>query len=304
MSDSINKKQISKLPQFDVLKPYTIEGLRKREHRDGVICLKEEVMFSRRFTSYFIEYPSDELKITGVLNVPNVGLSHPVIILNHGYVPPKHYKPGAKTAEIATHLANSGYLTISPDFRGWGESDSGDNFFRSGLVLDVLNLIDALPSLPTASSTRIGIWGHSMGAGTALKAMAIDERIKASVLCAPLSCHDDEIINRWGDVDIGKKGNKDNPVYEIYMKASQDLDFLSLTSPSQHLDYIAGALQIHTGTEDTIAPPKWADEIYKALKGLGKTVEIYKYQGQGHYLKGGNLDLMFKRCKTFFDYYV
>lgn len=295
---------MSKLSQFDVLRPYTIEGLRKREHRNGVIHIKDDLMTSSRFRSYFIDYPSGELKITGILNVPIEGLLHPVIILNHGYVPPKRYKSGAKTTEIAEHLANGGYLTISPDFRGWGDSDSGDNFFRSGLVLDVLNLIDALPSLPMANPKRVGVWGHSMGAGTTLKAITTDDRIKASVLCAPLPFHDAEILSRWNDVDIEMERNKTDSIFEIYRKALEDLDFLSLTSPSQYMHYITGAVQIHTGTGDNIASPKWADEIYQALTALGKTTEIYRYHGQGHYLKGGDLDLMFRRCKAFFDCYL
>ena len=295
---------MSKLRQFDALLPYTIEGLRKRVHCNGVIRIKDELATSHRFRSYLIDYPSGELRITGILNVPIQGSPHPVIVLNHGYSSTKRYRSGTKTTEIAEHLANSDYVTISPDFRGWGDSDSGYNFFQSGLVLDVLNLIDALPSLPTVDPTRVGVWGHSMGARIALKAVTIDDRIKASVLCAPLSFNDTEIPANWNDIDIQMGRYRAPSTLELYRRALQDSDFLSLTSPSRYLHNVIGAVQIHIGTEDKITPPEWADEIYKALKALDKTVEIHRYVSQGHYLKGYDLALMFYRCKAFFDCYV
>ena len=73
-----------------------------------------------------------------------------MVILNHGYIRPTRYWSRADTWRAADHLAQHGYLTIAPDFQGWGGSDSGDNFFRGGLVIDVLNLVSSLPSLPQA----------------------------------------------------------------------------------------------------------------------------------------------------------
>ena len=295
---------MSELARFEALRPYTIEGLRKRVRRKGAIHIKGELVTSYRFRKYLIDYPSGELKITGILNVPVEGLSQPVVILNHGYVPTERYKSGDKTNEIGAYLAANGYLTISPDFRGWGESDSGDDFFRSGLVSDVLNLIDALPSLPTADPRRIGLWGHSMGAVTALKVITVDDRIKASVLCAPLPLHDAEIPARWNNVNIETVRDKADSIRELYREALEDSDFLERTSPSKYLPHIAGPVQIHTGAKDNVARPRWAEEVLQALKALGKTVEMYTYHDQGHYLRGDDLALMFKRCKVFFDHYL
>ena len=139
------------------------------------------------FTRYYITYPSDDLLISGMMAVPKGQGPFPVIILNHGYIAPSQYWIGADTYDASTYLASRGFLTISPDFRGWGRSDTGENVFRSGLAIDVMNLISSLPSLPQADPDRVGIWGHSMGGGAVSWTMAVDPRVKASLLYAPVS---------------------------------------------------------------------------------------------------------------------
>ncbi len=292
-----------KLPEFADLQPFTIEGLKRRQTNIGKIIIKGEIASTQRSSSYYMEYPSGGLTITGVIGIPHTSLLNPVVILNHGYVPPANYKSGEKTAGISEHLTNNGYITISPDFRGWGGSDFGDNFFRAGLVLDTLNLIDLIPSIETADPTRIGIWGHSMGAGTAVKSLVIDSRIKACVLYAPLSINDKDIFSRWGYVDVEMEKRNDE-LLTIYKKALENLDFLALTSPNQYLELVSAAVQIHTGLKDNVAPPEWADEIYKTLKLHNKEVEIFKYPDQGHYFSDSDLITMFSRSKVFFDHHV
>ncbi|MBI1881947.1 MAG: peptidase, partial [Chloroflexi bacterium] len=96
------------------------------------------------YTRYYIDYPSDDLTITGVMQVPHGEGPFPVVILNHGYIPPSRFWSGADTWRAADYLVSHGYLTIAPDFRGWGQSDRGSNYFRTGLVIDVLNLFRSL----------------------------------------------------------------------------------------------------------------------------------------------------------------
>jgi len=53
--------------------------------------------------------------ITGVMHVPHGVGPFPVVILNHGYIPPSRYWSGADTWRAADYLARHGYLTIAPD---------------------------------------------------------------------------------------------------------------------------------------------------------------------------------------------
>lgn len=277
---------------------YTIAGLREREYTGGTIEVKWVLTTTLAYTRYYIAYPSDGLTITGVMHIPHGDGPFPVVILNHGYIAPSRYWSGADTWRAADYLARRGYLAIAPDFRGWGGSDSGDNFFRAGLVVDVLNLISSLPTLPQADPERVGMWGHSMGAGVTTKAITIDPRIKAAVLYAPVSADDTVVMRRWGS---RMRGGADDALQRAYRDAVRDPDFLRLTSPINHFDFVAAPVQIHQGTADRTTPPEWAEAIRDALQAAGKEVEYFAYPGQGHAFEGQSWNLFMERVAAFFD---
>ncbi len=252
------------------------------------------------YTRYYIAYPSDGLTITGIMHVPKGDGPFPVVILNHGYIPPARYWSGADTQAAADYLARRGFLTIAPDFRGWGGSDSGPNYFRTGLVIDVLNLISSLPSLPQADPARVGMWGHSMGGGVTTKAIVVDSRIKAAVLYAPVSANDVEVVRRWEGRHVASR-RLDDPLWQAYVRALRDPDFLRRTSPIYYMHYVTAAVQIHQGTADIITPPRWARAIRDALQAAGKRVEYYEYPGQGHSFQGEAWYAFMARVAEFFQ---
>jgi len=282
------------------LQPYTIEGLRARDYPGGAIEVRWTYTTTVSFTRYYIAYPSDDLTITGVMHVPHGEGPFPVAVLNHGYVPPERYWSGADTLYAAEYLAERGYLTVAPDFRGWGGSEGGDNYFRTGLVVDVLNLISSLPSLPQADPERVGMWGHSMGGGVTTKAVVVDPRIKAAVLYGPVSADDLEVFRRFGGGI--PRGDPGDPVRQSYVQTlSYDWAFLRRTSPINYLDFVTAPVQIHQGTADEVTPPRWAVAIRRALAAAGKEVEYYAYDGQGHAFQGESWTLFMERVAQFFD---
>lgn len=314
---------ITPTPTPNPLIGYTIEGLRGRSYPGGTIEISHVITETETFTKYLIRYPSEDpsaslgqgpsadsgrspstglgqgLTITAMMNVPKGEGPFPVVILNHGYIPPSRYWSGADTWRAADPLASQGYLTVSPDFRGWGGSDSGANFFRTGLVIDALNLISSLPSLPEADPERVGMWGHSMGGGVTTKAITVDPRIKAAVLYAPVSGDDTDVIGRWGPG--GRGGGTDQTLARAYRQAYTDPDFLQLTSPIHHLHLVTAPVQIHQGSADTSTPPEWAEAIWDSLQAADKDVEYFNYPGQGHALQGESWDLFMERVTGFFD---
>jgi len=285
------------------LEPYTIEGLRARDYPGGTVEVQEEVAVTSAYTRYLIAYPSDGLTITGVMQVPHGEGPFPVIILNHGYIPPERYVSGSDTWRPADYLAQHGYLTLAPDFRGWGGSDSGDDFFHGGLVIDALNLVSSLPSLPQANSKQVGMWGHSMGGGVTARAMVIDPRIKAAVLYAPVSANYAEVIERWTP-EIPEAGETDDPRWASYRQAMGDPLLLGRASPINYFDLVTAPVQIHQGTADTSTPPEWAEAIHAALLAAGKEVEYYTYEGQGHAFQGQAWTVFLERVRAFFDQHV
>lgn len=141
------------------LSPYTIEGLRARTYPGGQIELTSLVLETDFYTYYTIRYPSDNLWITGGLHLPKGDGPFPVVVLCHGYIPPEQYFPGADTSTAANELAEQGFLCVAPAFRGWGGPDRGPNYFRTGIVIDTLNLISSLPSLPRSNHRASGLAG-------------------------------------------------------------------------------------------------------------------------------------------------
>jgi pimeloyl-ACP methyl ester carboxylesterase len=83
---------------------------------------------------------------------------------------------------------------MHPNLRGHPPSDNGDNLFRVGMAVDVLNLIALIKSqagpaelFAKADSEAIGLWGHSLGGNIALRVLTIVPDIKATVLYASMS---------------------------------------------------------------------------------------------------------------------
>jgi dipeptidyl aminopeptidase/acylaminoacyl peptidase len=288
-------------PTPNPLEPYTVLGMRERAYPGGEIAIQWTYTRTNAYTRHYVTYPSDELTISGVLCVPHGDGPFPVVILNHGYIAPDEYWSGADTWYASAHLARAGYLTISPDFRGWGESDSGPNYFRTGLTIDALNLISALPSLVAADPERVGMWGHSMGGGVATRSIVIDKRVKAAVLYGPVSADDLEYGRRWR---FRVSPLNSDPLQNAYRRARYDRAFLARTSPINHFDLASAPVQIHVGESDSVTPPRWAEAIRDALLAEGVEIEYYTYPGQGHAFHGASWDLFMERVVRFYDQHL
>jgi dipeptidyl aminopeptidase/acylaminoacyl peptidase len=254
------------------------------------------------------------------MNIPRGQGPYPVLILLHGYFDREEYYTGADTWQMADFLARSGYITIAPDYRSWGSSDSGQSLFHTGLVADAINLISSLPSLPQADTARVGLLGHSMGGGIATKVLVIDDRVSAAVLYAPNSADDADLIGRWGPGCLPgqsfEAGDTCNPGEVIpadlpqaltaaYLEAAADDQFLPRVAPINYLEAVKAPVQIHIGEEDgeTLqqTPPQWSRKLYEALQAAGKEVTFFSYPDQGHYFLPPALGQLMERSLAFFD---
>ena len=304
--------------------PYTIEGLRQHDFQSGKIRIRSTLSENDKFTTFLIDYPSDGLTITGVMQIPAGEGPFPVIILNHGFFSRGAYRSGDGTDRASAFLAGHGYITLASDYRSWGASDVGSSFFYSGLVIDVINLLNAISSIEQADPERVGMWGHSMGGGVTIKALTIDSRIKAAVLYSTVSADQADVINRWGpgcsgdiaqgELIVGCNSSdvipEDLPqnLQNAYRFAASDAATLQEVSPFYHLDYITAPLQIHYGTEDgklfSGTPPEWSVKLTQALRNAGKQAELYQYDGEGHSFIGQPWFDFMTRTLWFFDKYV
>ncbi len=305
--------------------PYTIDGLRHHDFKSGNIKIVSTLLKTDAYTSYLINYPSDGLNITGVLQVPAEGHPpFPVIVMDHGFFSREEYTSGDGTDRAAIYLNQHGYLTVSSDYRSWGKSDIGTSIYYSGLAIDVLNLISAIPSIPQADSSRIGIWGHSMGGAVTLKVLEVASNIKAAVLYSTVSGDDADVLARWGlgcigDIAAGENQYDCNSsdvvpldlppdLIKAYYESSTDASVLHETSSFYHLNLVTAPVEINYGTEDgkilAGTPPEWSKKLYQAFKDAGKNAGLFAYQGEKHSFNGDNWIAFMERSARFFDLYV
>jgi len=308
----------------ELIFPYTIDGLRGHDFQGGKIHIRSTLDENEKYTTYLIAYPSDGLTITGVMQIPVGEGPFPVIVMNHGFFSRSVYNSGDGTDRASAFLAEHGYITLASDYRSWGDSDVGYSFFYSGLVIDVVNLINAIPSIKQADPKRIGMWGHSMGGGVTMKVLTIDSRINAAVLYSPVSADDLDVINRWGmgcfgdiaqgELIVGCNSSDVIPddlpreMQDAYRFAASDAETLREIAPFYHLDYVTVPIQIHYGTEDgkfiSGTPPQWSVKLTQALRDAGKEVEMLQYDGEGHSFIGQPWFDFMTRTLRFFDRYV
>lgn len=280
---------------------YRIDDLAVRSYGGGELTVEGIIAENSYFSRLLVSYPSDGLKIYGFLNLPHRGAPpYPVVIALHGYIEPDIYNTLDYTTRYADTLARSGYLVIHPNLRGYPPSDSGDNLFRVGMAVDVLNLIAMVNAqagqpgpLELADPGRIGLWGHSMGGGVATRVVTVSPDVKAAVLYGAMSGDEKKNFER---------------IFTYFSNGTRGLDELSvpeiellLISPIYFLDRIQSAVSIHHGENDVDVPLEWSRDLCTRLEALGKSVECFTYSGQPHTFRGEGEDLFNMRMVQFFD---
>jgi dipeptidyl aminopeptidase/acylaminoacyl peptidase len=325
LTPSITPSPTATQTMTQALKPFTIDGLRAHEFKSGTLVVGTALLETDDFTRYPIKYPSDGLIITGIMQVPKIGKPpYPVILMNHGFFSRYVYYAGDGTDRAAEFLNRRGYLTVSSDYRSWGDAESGESLFYSGQVIDVINLMDAVSKYKLADAERIGMWGHSMGGGITLKVLTVDSRVKAAVLYSPVSGDFEDIIGRWGtgclgdilegEATVGCNSSDIIPLdlpqdlIDAYFKGSTDPTILKEVSPINYLVNITAPVQINYGTEDgkvsSGTPPEWSKKLYQAFLDADKEAYLIGVEGEEHSFKYDAWFHFMERSAQFFDKYV
>ncbi len=281
---------------------YTIDTLRAISLRGSDFNVGDVIESNSVYSKYAITYRSGDLTISGVMNVPKSTNPHnkfPVLILNHGLIPPAIYTTGRGSKREQDFFSRHGYITIHPDYRGHASSSPNTALhhdFYVGYSEDVMNLLDAIERDPPAflDTSRIGLWGHSMGGGIAARIMTLRPEVRAYVLFAPISADAEdnffeltpEEVN-WLHDTYGPAGN---PIYQKI-------------SPITYFNDVSAPVQIHHGAADIAVPILFSEKIYSALKQYGKKVEYFMYPGEKHEFIN-DWPLAANRALQFFDRYV
>jgi dienelactone hydrolase len=275
----------------------TIDELAARSYGGGTLQIHETMATTANFTRYLVSYPSDEFTVYGFMNVPHGDGPFPVVIAVHGYVNPSAYGTLDYTTRYADDLANAGFLVLHPNLRGYSPSNgqSDPNYFRVGYAIDVLNLVGLVRgqagALAAANGEQIGLWGHSMGGGIAVRVITVDPDIDAAILYGAMSGNETlnaEAIREWSG---GASGS-----FEL---ETPPIELLAI-SPIYHVDRVGAAVSIHHGALDATVPPTWSTDLCTELQTLGKAVECFNYEGQPHTFNGTSDRLFMDRAAAFF----
>lgn len=232
-------------------------------------------------------------KVSGQINQPTGSEpagGWPVVIMIRGYVDREIYQSGIGTQHGAEYFADNGFITLAPDFFGYGESDMPPNNSleeRFLCPIEVLQLIASVKNLPQANPDKISIWGHSNGGQIALSVLEISGKNYPTSLWAPVSKPFPYSILYYTDEydDYGKALRKLIAGFDTQYEANE-------FSIHNYYDWIGEApIQIHQGTADESVPLKWSEDLEKTLKEKGKTVKLYVYPGADHNLAGPSISL-------------
>lgn len=275
------------------LEKYSIMRLSGRTYTGSPIVLDQATATTSAYTVYTFHYLSDGKKVTGVAHIPNDASAtnkKPVIVQFRGYVDLDKYFPGEETSPSAEVYAESGFITLAPDFLGYGGSDksSPDAFEDRFLTYTTaLNMVASVKTLPMADASKLGIWGHSNGGHIALTVLEILGRPIPVTLWAPVSKPFPFSILYYSDEapDNGKALRKELAAFE----QDYNVDDYSLTN---YLSRITGPIQLHQGTADDSVPVAWSDLLDKELTDQRKNnpnaagINYFTYPGADHNMSG------------------
>jgi dipeptidyl aminopeptidase/acylaminoacyl peptidase len=286
-------------PTPDPYSAWTIDYLRARTYGGGQIEFLEVLGQNLYFTRYLIRYPSDGLNIYGFANIPNEAGAYPVIIALHGYLDPAIYNTLDYTTHYADALASAGYIVLHPNLRGYKPSDEGENLFRVGMAIDVLNLIALVQTqsggadaLRTANPNAIGVWGHSMGGGIATRVITVSDDVKAAVLYAAMSGDEEKNYNA-----IREWSGQTRGLEELDVPA----DALTSISAMYFFNNITAAVSIHHGMGDELVPVDWSVTTCGQLQALAKNVECTYYENMPHTFYGQGDEEFIQNMLEFFN---
>src|SRR3989344_1312797 len=281
--------------------PLYIENIRKQDYPGSAITITQTLSSGVNYKRYIASYSSDTLKIYGLYPVPNAvpgENGYPAIVLLHGYLDPKTYITTQRYVAYQDQLARNGFVTFKPDLRGHGESE-GEAIqanFSTGYVTDTLNLISSLQKEEIVNPEKIGIWGHSMGGGIALRTMVTTDKIKAAVIWAGVVGTYEDLLDRYRNRVPWVR----NDLIEKYASPSVNPAFWNKVDPYTYFESLTTPIALHHTVEDESVPVEFSRNLKTKLESLGKSVEYFEYQNSDHNLSNPAFGLAMDRTVAFF----
>ena len=294
--------------------PLEISAMRARDYPGSVIVIEDVLDPGVGYNRYYVSYLSEGLKIYALMTVPigeKPSTGWPVIIFNHGYIPPDVYVTTERYIAYVDLIARSGYIVFRSDYRGHDRSEgvAGGAYSRPDYTIDILNAVASMKLYPDADPDRIGMWGHSMGGYITLRSMVITQDIKAGVIWAGVIASYPDLLYNWRRGPTASPDSSPRPgswrstFVETYGSPEENPKFWNSISANSYLTEISGPIQLHHGTADTDVPVEFSETLFYQMLDADEVVELYKYDGDNHNISNYFTTAM-QRTIEFFDRYV
>lgn len=300
-------------PGLPDLTPLTITAMKEKSYPGSQLIVEQTLNQGSNYNRYIVSYLSDGLKIYGLLTVPlgnKPAGGWPIVLMNHGYIPPAQYSTISSYAASADEFARNGYIIFKPDYRGNGNSEGqpAQVYISSGYVDDTMNAIASIKQYKDANPLKIGLWGHSMGGNITLHDLILSKDVKAAVLWSGVVGSSGEILDWWQKrIASGMLQDNDRQtstvvqnVLSIVGTPTTNSDFWHAIDPTNYVSDISAPVQIDVGTADGVVPMSFSTGLRDKLQQQGKSVVYFVYPGADHNLSP-DFSLAMQRTIAFFD---
>ena len=296
----------------------SIQYLRDQEYPGSDLVIEQQLAAGSNYDRYITSYQSEGLKIYALLTVPRgqrPATGWPVIVFNHGYIPPTQYRTTERYVAYVDGFARAGYIVLRPDYRGHGSSEgsAGGAYGSPNYVIDVLNALASVKRYEAADPNRIGMWGHSMGGWITLRAMVVSPDIKAGVIWGGVVGSYEDLLEHWrrnrntttlpGSAATTSRGGWRNSLVREYGEPSENPEFWRTLSPNHYLTDLAGPIQLYHARGDASVPVKLSELLYEQGQAAGMPIELIAYPGDNHNISG-NFNNAMAGSVAFFNRWV
>jgi uncharacterized protein len=289
--------------------PLTIRLGRERDYPGSELVIEQQLGGGGNYSRQVVSYQSDGLKIFALLTVPfgpAPKTGWPVVIFNHGYIPPSQYRTTERYVAYVDAFARAGYIVLKSDYRGHGDSEGrpSGGYGSPGYTIDVLNAVGAIKRFKGADPNRIGMWGHSMGGFITLRSMVLTKDVKAGVIWGGVVASHEDLATNWfrrqAGTPVAPRGFGRFGIWESPQDAPE---LWRVISANSYLQDISGPVQQHHSVTDEEVPVLFAERLHEQLKAVNKPTELFTYPGDNHNISG-NFGVAMFRSVQFMDRHV
>lgn len=300
------------------LSPLSIEAMRERLYPGSEITIEETLPVGSNYSRYIASYKSDGLKIYALLTIPGGEIPKggwPVIVFNHGYIPPEIYSTTERYIAYTDAFSRNGYVVFKPDYRGNGSSEGQPEgaYYSPSYAIDDLNAIASIKKYKGVNPNKIGVWGHSMGGNITLRDLIVDPKvIKAAVIWGGVVGSYNDLMNNWqrrvryqpSQRELGLRNRYRQNIVQQNGTPQSNPTFWNSIDPTYFIKDIQAPIQLHHGLEDEEVPVLFSQSLYDKMKKEEKNVEMFTYPGADHNISDPSFSIAMERSVAFFDKYL